>query len=162
MPTQSSHKVAMAVASVTLLTGAFAYVRCDVGTPEGTWACKSQWTQERNGIAVPRSVAQQVTCANHVLSTTGVISIGNAQWSEKKKGTCYASGGELYGEWTSTWTAPKNDAARQFERERLAGKSLADASNSAETKYSARVTHRTETKFTAVDPEGRVIACARL
>jgi hypothetical protein len=92
----------------------------------------------------------------------GVISIGTAQWSEKKEGTCYSSGDELYGTWTSMQTVPTNNAARQFERERLDGKSLAVATNAVEEEHRVRVTSRTDTQLKAVsfsglrrgDPEG--------
>jgi len=138
------------------------YFQRDQTPPEGTWTCTSEWSHERNGVNVPRSVKQQATCANNVLSTTGVISIGNAQWSEKKEGTCYASGDELYGTWTSVQTAPENDAARLFEQERLGGESLAIAAKPAEAEYRVRVTARTDTQFKAVNGEGRIISCTRL
>ena len=134
----------------------------DLDPPEGTWACTTQWSHERNGVNVPRSVEQQITCANHAMTTTGVVSIGTAQWSEKKEGTCYASGDELYGTWTSCETVPKNDAARQFEQERLGGESLGDATRPADPQYRVRVTSRTETTLEAVNEEGRVISCTRL
>ena len=96
------------------------------------------------------------------MSVVGVISIGTATWSEKKEGSCYASGDELYGTWTSVQSVPKNDAARQFEQERLGGKSLANATKSAESEYRVRVSSRTDTQFKAVNAEGRVISCNQL
>jgi hypothetical protein len=92
----------------------------------------------------------------------GTIAIGEAKWSEVKEGTCYASGDELYGKWTSIQTTPKNDAARQFEQERLAGKSLANTSNQVGQTHRVRVISRTDTLVKAVNEDGRVISCHRL
>tara|TARA_B100000029_G_C17085324_1_gene782114 strand:- start:97 stop:387 length:291 start_codon:yes stop_codon:yes gene_type:complete len=96
------------------------------------------------------------------MAVTGMISIGAAQWSEKKEGTCYSSGEELYGTWTSVHTVPSNDAARQFEEERFGGKSLAIATRAVEQEYRVRVTSRTETQLKAVNARGQVISCLRL
>ena len=162
MTNNNAHKIPMGLVAFALLMGACTYFQRDMGPPEGTWACISEWSQEQNGVNEPRSVEQQVSCADNVLSTSGVISIGSAQWSEDKEGTCYASGDELSGTWTSVQTAPENDAARQFEQERLGGRSLAIATRPAEPDYRIRVTSRTDTEFTAVNSEGRVISCSRL
>ena len=134
----------------------------DNGPPEGTWTCTSEWSHERDGVSVPRSVVQQCTCTDNVMAVTGTISIGAAQWSEKKEGTCYSSGEELYGTWTSVQTVPRNDAARKFEQERLGGKSLASGTNAVEQEYRVRVTSRTDTQLKAVNARGQVISCIRL
>jgi len=162
MTQKATHNVLIGSGIIALLMVGCGCPQPDIAPPEGTWACTTQWSQQRNGVDVPRSVEQQVTCANHVMTTTGVVSIGTAQWSEKKEGTCYASGDELYGTWTSAETVPKNDAARQFEQERLGGESLADASRSTDSQYRVRVKVRTETRLEAVNEEGRVISCTRL
>jgi len=134
---------------------------CDPGTPEGTWACSSEWSGEQEGETVLTSVEQRCTCADNVMKVTGVVSIGDAQWSEKKEGTCHASGDELYGKWTSIETTSKNEAARIFERERLEGKSLASTST-LDQEHRVRVTSRTDTSLTAVNAQGRVLFCNRL
>jgi len=162
MTDKSTHKILLGLAVIALPLAGCTYFQSGNAPPEGTWNCTSEWSHERDGVNVPRSVRQQVTCANNLLSTTGVLSIGSAQWSEKKEGTCYASSDELYGTWTSAQTVPKNDAARQFEQERLGGESLAIAAKAAESEYRVRVTSRTDTQFKAVNAEGRVISCTRL
>ena len=162
MTDKSTNKILIGLVIIALPMAGCSYFQSDKVPPEGTWNCTSEWSHERDGVNVPRSVKQQATCANNVLSTTGVISIGDAQWSEKKEGTCYASGDELYGTWTSAQTVPKNDAARQFEQERLGGKSLANATKAVEPEYRVRVTSRTDTKLEAINAEGRVISCSRL
>jgi len=162
MTNKSTNKILIGLAIVALPMAGYAYFQSVNGPPEGTWNCTSEWSHERDGVEVPRSLERQVTCTNNVLSAAGVFSIGSAQWSEEKEGSCYASGDELYGTWTSAQTVPANDAARQFEEERLGGKSLAAAANPVEHAYRVRVASRTDTQFEAVDAEGRVISCTRL
>ncbi|MEE2829579.1 MAG: hypothetical protein VX498_10355 [Myxococcota bacterium] len=159
---KSSNKILIGLVTIALSIAGCTHFQSDTNTPEGTWNCVSQWSLERNGTDVPRSAEQQSTCTNHQLSTTGVISIGGAQWSETKEGTCYASSDELYGTWTSVQTVPINDAARQFEHEKLGGISLAMAARPLEPEYRVRVTSRTDTQLEAVNGEGRVISCTRL
>ena len=149
-------------ALVALLMGSCASTQSQAAPPDGTWSCIAEWSKEREGVEVPRSSKQEVTCADNVLTTKGVINIGAAQWSDAKKGTCYASGDQLYGTWTSVQTTPENDAARQFEQERFGGESLAIASKAVEHEHRVRVTSRTDTHIEAVDPNGRVISCTRL
>ena len=162
MTNAGTHFVRPTLALFVLLWMGCASLQGRDAPPEGTWTCSAEWSEEKNGIEVIRSVKQQFSCVQNEMSSTGVISIGSAQWSEKKQGTCYASGDELYGEWTAAETIPKNDAARQFERQRLAGESLAKASQAAPTKYRVRVTSRTETHLQAVNPTGQIISCTRL
>ena len=131
-------------------------------TLKGTWSCKAQWSSQHEGITLPIVSQQEATCEDHVLSITGTIAIGEATWSEVKESTCYASGDELYGEWTFIQTIPENDAARQFEQERLAGKSLADASNQVGQTHRVRLISRTDTELKAVNEDGRTISCHRL
>ena len=131
-------------------------------TLKGTWSCKAQWSSQHEGSTVPIVSQQEATCEDHVLSITGTITIGEATWSEVKESTCYASGDELYGEWTFIQTVPKNDAARKFEQERLAGKSLGNASNQVGQTHRVRVISRTDTQVKAVNEDGRAISCHRL
>ena len=79
----------------------------------------------------------------------------------EKSGSCHAAGAELFGTWTGLQTAPPNDAARQFERTTLAGNGLAAMAKQAGQDYRVRVTSRSETEFTAVNAEGRRMACTR-
>ena len=130
--------------------------------PEGSWDCKATWSQKNDaGEVVESSSVQEATCEDHVLKVRGLISIGDAQWKEAKEGTCYASGDELYGQWTTVQTTPENDAARQFEKERFGGQSLALASKAVEHEHRVRVTSRTDTELRAVNGDGQVVHCAR-
>jgi hypothetical protein len=162
MTDKNSHKTTMRLMICALLMAGCTTFGSHKTPPEGTWVCKTEWSCEQAGIPVSCSAEQQSTCTDNVMSSAGVVSIGTAQWSEKKEGTCYASGEELYGTWTSVQTAPKNDAARQFERETLKGKSLAIVSKAVEQEYRVRVTSRTDTQFKAVNAKGQVISCTRL
>lgn len=130
--------------------------------PEGTWSCSSQWHKETDGIKVLSSSEQQSTCNDGMLITTGVITIGDAQWTEKKEGTCHASEDELFGTWSSVETLPNNEAARLFEKEELGGNSLAKASWTEPSTYRVKVLSRTETELSASDSEGKMIACRKL
>lgn len=148
--------------SVVLLMGGYAYVAIlDVKTPEGKWRCTSQWSNEKDGVSTPRTSEQQFFCTDNVMSVTGIITIGSAKWSEKKEGTCHASGDDLYGTWTAGQTTPLNEAARQFEQERLEGKSLASVAKEEGQEYRVRVTSRTETQFEGIDKNSRVVSCRR-
>ena len=162
MTNKSSPKIVMEFGIIVLLMVGCTYFQSNDEPPKGTWVCSSEWSYEQDGVTVPCSVEQQCTCTDNVMSVVGELSIGTAKWSEKKEGTCYASGDELYGTWTSAQTVPQNDAARQFEQERFGGKSLANATKSSESEYRVRVSSRTDTKLKAVNAEGRVISCTRL
>ncbi len=162
MNDQTTHKMLMGFGALALLLGGCANLQSTQAPPEGTWACTTEWSHEREGVTVSNSAESQCTCTDNVLSITGVVSIGAAQWSEEKEGTCYASGDELFGTWTSVKTLPKNDAARQFEQERFGGKSLAIATRAVEGEHRVRVTSRTDTQLEAVNGHGRVISCTRL
>ena len=129
--------------------------------PEGTWVCRAEWSCTHAGAAAQCAVEQHTTCADNMMSVRGVLFIGDAQWSEKKSGSCHAAGAELFGTWTAVQTDPQNDAARQFERKTLAGKGLAAMAKQVGQDYRVRETSRTETEFKAVNAEGRRIACTR-
>jgi hypothetical protein len=159
MTFKNTNKVLMKVLIAALLMGSCSYFQRGKGTPEGTWVCTSEWSNEREGVIVHSSSEQQCTCIDSVMSVTGVITIGDAQWTENKEGTCYASGDELYGTWTSVQTVPQNDAARQLEAEELGGDSLETLS---EQEYRVQVTSRTDTQLEALNEQDRVISCTRL
>ena len=140
-------------------------IACSEGNhipPEGTWSCSSQWHKETDGVQVMSSSEQQNTCEKGVLTTTGLISIGDAQWTEKKEGTCHASKDEFYGTWSSVETVPENEEARLFEKEKLGGKSLAQASWTEPSTYCVTVISRTETRLKASGPDGKIVNCTRL
>ncbi len=162
MADKGTGKILMGSVIIALLSVGCAYFQSNNVPPEGTWECSTEWSYEQEGVTVPCSVEQQATCADNVMSIVGEITIGSAHWSEKKEGTCYASGDELYGTWTSVQTVPKNDAARQFEQERFGGKSLAIVSKEIEHEYRVQVTSRTDTHFKAVNARDQVISCNRL
>ena len=109
---------------------------------------------------MPCSVKQQITCRESKLSSTGVVSLGAAEWDETIEGTCGAEGEELYGSRSSVQTVPRNDAARQFERDKLGGKSLGSTSD-PKAVHRSRITSFTETQLVTVNHEGRTTTCTR-
>ena len=160
---KNKRKTLISFVSVVLLVGGYAYVTgSSAATPEGKWRCTSQWSVEKDGVSVPRSSDQECTCVDNVMRVTGTIAIGSSKWSEKKEGSCHASGDKLYGKWTLVQTAPLNEAARQFEKERFEGKSLASVANEQGQEYRVRVTSRTETQLEGVNKNGRVVSCHRV
>jgi len=162
MAKQESNKILPALVTGTLLTMVCACEPSNNAPPTGTWACLSEWSNEREGVTVSCSAQLHATCRDNVMSTTGLIAIGSAQWTEKKEGTCYSSGDELYGNWNVVETIAKNNAARQFEQQRFDGKSLAIATRAVEHEHRVRVTSRTATRLRAVNKNGQVISCNRL
>jgi hypothetical protein len=163
MAMQNTHKMMFGLAVIALLLGGCQHAQSSAGSVlEGTWTCTAAWTHVKDGVSVPCAAQQQSLCTENILSVTGTISIGPAQWSETKQGTCYATGAVLYGTWTSVTTVPQNEAARQFERERLDGQSLAAAVGEAKRGYRVRITSRTETRVTVVNEMGRTATCNRL
>ena len=96
------------------------------GPLDGEWMCTSQWSWDNDGVSVPCDSTQRAVCTNNTLSFNGYTSIGEAQWSERGKASCYGSEKELYGKRISTHTTPINDAARTFEKEHLKGKALGE------------------------------------
>ncbi|MBR56816.1 MAG: hypothetical protein CMH54_02030 [Myxococcales bacterium] len=148
------------LAIVAILVGGCSYGQCSKDIPlEGTWECTSTWTANIDGKSVPCSVKQQGVCEQNVLSLTGVLSIGDAQWSETAKATCHGSTKALYGKQISNASVPMNDAARRFEQEKLEGKTLSDI---APPDYHVRVISRTDTQFKGVNRDDRTITCTRL
>jgi len=131
-------------------------------TLDGTWSCSADWSGVQNGVSVAISAVQESTCLDGDLTTVGAISIGKATWSERKMGTCFASGDELYGTWTSVETTPNNPAAVAFEESTLEGKALAEAASVEDEEYRVKVISRTDTQLEARNKEGRVISCTRL
>ena len=70
----------MGVVVAGLLVGGCA--KTDTGKLEGNWECTTLWSWDKNGESVPCSAKQQASCLKTVLSSTGVISLGDAQWTE--------------------------------------------------------------------------------
>jgi hypothetical protein len=130
--------------------------------PEGTWSCTTQWSGEENGVSITMSSVVQNTCVKGALASSGTLSIGDAQWSEAKQGTCYATENELYGTWSSLKTIPKNQAALAFEAEQFGGLSLSKGAWGGPAPYRVKVMSRTEKEMELVDPENRRIACRKL
>ena len=163
MVSKNKHRSFIGLGSIALLFVGYTYLQVSTSTtPEGKWRCTSQWSHEKEGVSVPRTSDQQCTCIDNVMSVTGIITIGSAKWSEKKEGTCHASGDDLYGTWTAGQTTPLNEAARQFEQARLDGKSLASMAKEEGQEYRVRVISRSETQLEGVDQNGRAISCRRL
>ena len=162
MTNQRTRTAGMGLIIAASLMAGCTHPQSNTNTPEGTWACTVQWSYERDGVSIACSVQQQSTCVDNILSTRGWVSLGSAQWSETKKGTCFSSAEELFGTWTSVQTVPKNEAARQFEKEMFGGKSLANASKQTGEQHRVRVTSRSGTRIEAVDPNGKAISCTRL
>ena len=129
---------------------------------EGTWRCFSSWTWDNDGVSVPVSYTQRATCKRAQISSTAVLSIGDARWSETYKGTCYTSGRELCGERTSLTLVATNDAARQFERDKLDGRPLVSTIARLQDEVRLRITSVSETEFSGVNDEGRTVRCQRV
>ena len=101
-------------------------------------------------------------CVKNELTAKGQIAIGKAKWTELKQGSCYASGDELYGKWTSSKTTPKNEAARTFEAIELAGKPLATVRMERDRDYHVSVTFRTKSTLKFVNADGRDVTRRQL
>ena len=128
---------------------------------EGTWDCTTPWTWDKeDGTSVPCSAEAHVTCREGKFSATSVISLGGAQWAQTSAGICLVDGEELYGTRLSLQTTPRNDDARQFERDILEGRGLSDTFNDP-TKYRARIVSLSETQLVHVNEEGRPTTCRR-
>jgi len=158
-----TNKTLIGMALVALLAGACVADHESVAqTPKGTWVCTASWTSvSPAGVSTPCASEEHITCVDGVLTSTGLLSIGTARWSDTKKGTCYAKAQELYGAWTSVKTTTTNDAARHFERERLEGRSLGDAVSDEPIAYRTQVFFKTDTQIKAISQEGRLVECRR-
>ena len=160
MANMNINAILVGVMAAGLLVGCARAVQTETPELEGKWNCQTAWSYEKDGVTVPCAAEQQSSCIKAILSSTGVISIGDAQWDETIEGTCYSSDEELYGERTFVKTVPKNDAARQFEKETLEGKTLSDMSPLPQ-EFRVRITSRTEKQLTFSSSEGRVVTCTR-
>ena len=162
MATFHAYKILTAGAIGGLLAGgpgcAPTYDRAQL---EGTWDCTTPWTWDRDdGASVPCSSKVHVTCRDEKFSATSVISLGDAQWDETSAGVCLVDGEELHGTRSSVQTTPRNDAARQFERDRLEGRGLSDTFDKP-TGYRVRIVSLSKTQLVHVNHEGRTTTCTR-
>jgi hypothetical protein len=151
---------------VGLLAGGF--VACartyDRAQLEGTWDCTTPWTWDKeDGASVPCSAEMHVTCRDEKFSATSVISVGDAQWDETSAGICLVDGEGLHGTRSSVQTTPRNDAARQFERDILGGRGLSEAFGEPgePMEYRARIVSLSETQLVHINQEGRTTTCRR-
>jgi hypothetical protein len=138
----------------------------DPGLLEGTWSCTTHWTGDNDGEAVPRSYVQQATLKltgdnAYRASARAVLSIGAAQWDETVESTALLSGDQLHDTRITVETVPRNEAARQFEQERLNGQNLAIATKASELVRRFRITSLTEAEIVTVDDMGRISNCHR-
>jgi len=164
------NKILIGVASLGLLVGGFVYFDCfecanaeetfDLSNLDGAWECETTWTWDNKGTAVPSSATSQGSCTQNVLSATGVVSIGDAQWNETIEGQCYHSDRDLYGT-RKTTTVASNEAARQFEQEQLGGKTLSSTASKGHQDFRIRISSVTDTQFQGTNQEGRTITCNR-
>ncbi|MEE2780425.1 MAG: hypothetical protein VYE15_07870, partial [Myxococcota bacterium] len=156
------HSVGIMLLGLSLIAGALSCAPTyDAAKLEGDWTCETHWTWDNDGEPVPCSVRVDATCKDTKLSSTGVLSLGDAQWDETIEGVCLASGDELHGTRTSVQTVAKNDAARQFETERLGGKTLSSTSGDLPQEFRTRITSFTGTELVTVNQEGRTTTCTR-
>ncbi|MDP6944168.1 MAG: hypothetical protein QF464_08470 [Myxococcota bacterium] len=159
----NAHTILTGILLLGLMVGAQGCAQdLDPALFEGTWDCKTAWTWDKDGESVPCSYEGQGTCMNKKLTATGVLSVGAAQWNEIIEGTCHVSGQEYHETRTSQVTTARNDSARQFEQERLGGKTLGSTLNDALTSRSSHVTSLTDTRLVVVDGDGRTTTCKRM
>ena len=152
--------IGIGAAILGLVVGGVVYVQSGHGmTLDGTWDCQTHWTCDLDGAAVPCAYTEKVTCTDGVSSSAGVLSIGAAQWSEVAKGTYRVSDSAIDVRRSSITTTPKNEAARQFEREHLKGKRLGTV---GVHEFRAHIVSFTETQLRTLSPEGRTTTCSRL
>ena len=129
---------------------------------EANWECTTQWTWDNDGKSVPCSYVARASGKDNVTRTTGVLSLGDAQWDETTQSTYRIDGDKMCGTRTVTKNTPSNDAAREFEREHTDGKSIA-ANAMKPHDYCFQLIKKSEGKFTVKDDaEGRLTTCVRL
>ena len=147
-------------ALVGLIFGGWACVQGpDLTNLEGTWDCKSEWTWDKDGEAVPCSAVWTVTSKDHKTTSTGIVSLGAAQWDETIEGIGRASGYDLHHTRTAHKATPRNDAARDFERDLLDGRSLGTLG--AQGPSHMRIITLTDTDLVVINEEERTITCKR-
>ncbi len=160
MAAKHSHKTLSGLIFISFLVG---LVGCcekfDLSHLEGAWDCTTLWTWDNDGVVELASYKQQSTCNDSKWSNTAVLSLGTARWSETTKGDCHASGQDLYGKRTLVKSTPLNDAARQFERDKLDGRTM--ASLMTEAPPSARILSLTEAEFIFIGHQNRITTCQR-
>ena len=133
----------------------------DAAQLEGTWNCTTTWTWDADGEAVPCSYEQQATLKGNKASATAVLSLGDAQWDETVESTFLVSGDEVHDTRTAVQAVPRNEAARQFERDKLDGQNIAIATKAVELVQRFRITSLTETELVTADDKGRISTCRR-
>ena len=163
MTPMNTHRLLIGALSLGSLVACTACAHTyDASQIEGTFECTTTWTWDRDGEAVPCSAVARGTCRDAKLTSTGVISLGEAQWDETYEGTCRVSGQELIGTRSSIQMAPKNDAARHFERDRLEGRSLGSTAKDGGQESRSRIVSMSETQFVVVNHENRTTTCKRI
>jgi hypothetical protein len=160
MTAKNNHEIPNRVVFIGLLVGLLGCAQeFELSHLEGAWDCTTTWTWDNDGVSVPCSYKQQMTCKNNKCSNAAVLSIGTARWSETTEGACHAKGRELWGTRTSITKTPLNDAARQFERDELDGGNL--ESLAPENTPRARITSLTESELSFVGDKERISTCNR-
>jgi len=162
MAGEKHHAVGIVLLGLGLIAGALSCAPTyDAAKLEGDWSCETHWTWDNNGEPVPCSFEMNATCKDTKLSSTGVVSLGDAQWDQTTEGVCLASGDELHGTRTAVQTVAKNDAARQFETGRLGGKTLSSTGGGLPQEFRSRITSFSGDELVTVNQEGRTTTCTR-
>ncbi len=160
MTAKNNHETLNRVVLLGLLVGVLGCAQeLDLSHLEGAWDCTTSWTWDNDGVSVPCSHTQQMTCKNNKWTNTAVLSLGAARWSETTEGACYANGEEIWGTRTSFKSTPLNDAARQFERDKLDGRGMESLASGPPPH--ARILSLTESELTFVGDKERISRCKR-
>jgi hypothetical protein len=159
--TKTHKKILAGLVGLGLLGGALVYSQLAPAVNiEGEWECKTSWSWDNDGKSVPCTLTSALSCVDGTMSSTGVLSIGSAQWSEAIAGTYRCTSEAICGTRARVTVTPQNAAARAFERDQREGKPLGSDVRLHE-EACMQVTSWTETQFTTVNHEGRVTTCTR-
>lgn len=139
----------------------FCATSCEVYSTKGRESCVTEWTDETDGVSEAGKVDVFGSCINGVANYQEQISLGEARWPGRGKGTCRATSVDFIQVVDSYETTPLNPQAHAFEKARLDGKGLGSKVETGNEEVSS-VTMLSENEWTSRNHEGRVSRCHRV
>ena len=94
--------------------------------------------------------------------SSGSVSVGDAEWSDSSEAKYTVSGKKICATRTILKTVPKNDAARQFEKTVLAGKSLSSIKTDNDMSSCVDIISFSQNELKTTNEHQTTTTCTRL
>ncbi|HIA04237.1 MAG TPA: hypothetical protein EYN66_20470 [Myxococcales bacterium] len=129
----------------------------------GQWKCETSWSYDKDGVSVPCSATSEVVCKENGQSVaSGTVSLGDAEWSDSDEAKHTVNGKKICVTRTMLKTVPNNDAARQFEKTMLAGKSLSSIKTENDMTSCVEIISFSQNELKTTNDHQTTTTCTRL